>query len=106
MSILGLQDTRYYSCSHVFYLSSHMHIMYSIYQPHTYDVFYLSVMHIMYSIYWYRYIGCILSNCHMSQCEVYQPMSLADNFADVLALRYCFQTGATKRTYHFPCNIT
>jgi hypothetical protein len=37
----------------------------------------------MYSIYRYTYIGCILSTSHVSQCEVYRPMSPADNFADV-----------------------
>jgi len=44
----------------------------------------ISHTHIMYSIYQYMYIGCILFTSHVSQCEVYQPMSPADNFADVV----------------------
>jgi hypothetical protein len=36
----------------------------------------------MYSIYQYMYIGCFLSNGHVSQCEVYRPMSPVDNFAN------------------------
>ena len=59
----------------------------------------ISHMHIMYSICQYMYIGCILSTCHMSQCEVYRPMSLADNFANVLLRR---AVALTSRAEHVP----